>query len=80
MSDNWIRASEIGDYIYCRRSWYLRRKRQVPSANVRQLRQGTAHHQKHGRRVVLSVWMRRLAYAFIFLVVATAVYQLVGGF
>ena len=79
MSDNWIRASEIGDYLYCRRSWWLKRSRGIASQNVRELAQGTQYHQAHGQRVQQSIWLRRAAYVLIFIVVALATYSLMGG-
>ena len=79
MSDNWIRASEIGDYLYCRRSWWLKRSRGIASQNVRELNQGTQHHRQHGQRVQQSLWLRRAAYLIIFLVVAFMTYSLMGG-
>ena len=79
MSDNWIRASEIGDYLYCRRSWWLKRSRGIASQNVRELAQGSQYHQVHGQRVQQSIWLRRAAYVLIFIVVALATYSLMGG-
>lgn len=77
MSYQWIRASEIGAYVYCRRSWWLRQVQAVKPENVRQLAAGTRHHQAHGRLVFGSIWARRLAYLFIFIAVAVLVFQLV---
>ncbi|MCP4419155.1 MAG: hypothetical protein GY805_21275 [Chloroflexi bacterium] len=79
MSDEWIRASDIGDYLYCRRSWWLKQSRGIASQNVRELNKGTQHHQQHGQRVAQSVWMRRAAYLFIFIAVALVTYQLMNG-
>lgn len=78
MSDPWIRASEIGEYIYCRRSWWLRRVRAVASTNVTQMRAGTHYHARHGRLVEGSVWLRRLAYVALFCAVAMLVFQLLA--
>lgn len=79
MSYSWIRASEIGEYAYCRRAWWLRRVRAAPSVNVARMRAGTEHHQQHGRLVEQSVWLRRLAYAVLFVAVAMLVFQLFSG-
>lgn len=79
MSYPWIRASEIGDYIYCRRAWWLRRVRAVASNNVTQLHAGTQHHEQHGRLVQQSIWLRRLAYVVLFCAVAVLVFQLLTG-
>ncbi len=79
MSYPWIRASEIGDYVYCRRAWWLRRVRAVSSANVARMRAGTAHHERHGRLVGRAIWARRLAFAVLFCAVAVLVFQLLSG-
>ena len=79
MSYHWIRASEIGEYVYCRRAWWLRRTRGVPAGNVEQLEAGTRHHQRHGHLVQRSIWIQRLAYVAIFCAVAVLVFRLLAG-
>lgn len=76
MSDQWIRASEIPTYVYCRRAWWLKRRHHVPAQNVRQLDRGSRYHQHHGRMVWQSFWARRAAYVVLFFLVAFLVYQL----
>jgi hypothetical protein len=76
MSEKWIRASEISNYVYCSRSWWLQRMRGYASQNVRQLETGTQYHQQHGRLLEKSVWARRLAYALLFFVVAFITFQI----
>jgi CRISPR/Cas system-associated exonuclease Cas4 (RecB family) len=65
MSDNWIRVSEVVEYVYCRRSWWLRRMEGHASANVTQLAHGSGYHNAHGRRVRLSLQLRLLAYGLL---------------
>lgn len=79
MSYSWIRASEIGEYVYCRRSWWLRRVRAVPTTHVTRMQAGTQYHARHGQLVETSSWLRRLAYAAIFCAVALLVFQLLSG-
>lgn len=79
MSYSWIRASEISEYVYCRRAWWLRRVRAIASQNVTQLRAGTRHHEQHGQLVENAVWVRRLAYVALFCAVAVLVFQLLSG-
>lgn len=79
MSYPWIRASEIADYVYCRRAWWLRQVRGVVPANVRQLQAGTRHHEQHGRLVRRSIWAQRLAYVLLFCAVAALVFRLLSG-
>ncbi len=79
MSYHWIRASEIGEYVYCRRSWWLRRVRGVASVRVAQMQAGTRHHERHGRLVQRSSWLQRVAYVVLFVAVAVLAYQLFSG-
>lgn len=48
MSDKIIRASEIGEYVYCRRAWWLSRVSGRVSQNARVKKRGTVYHEKHG--------------------------------
>jgi len=79
MSYQWIRASEIGEYVYCHRAWWLKRVRGLQSGHIRQLQAGQRHHRRHGVQVRKVSWMRKLAYVLIFFVVAIAVFQLLVG-
>lgn len=46
-----IRASEIGEYVYCHRAWWLHHSLGLEPQG-RELRAlGTALHARHGRRV-----------------------------
>ncbi len=46
-----IRASDVGEYVYCHRAWWLGRIQGVPNANRAALDAGTQRHRAHGRRV-----------------------------
>ena len=49
-----IRASEVGDYVYCHRAWWLRTiEGRTPDHRNRLLR-GTVHHVQHGVAVRAS--------------------------
>ena len=48
-----IRASEIGDWCFCRRAWYLTNRKTRPSLLQIERRQaGTAYHERQGRATV----------------------------
>ena len=57
--DQVIRASELGQYAYCAKAWWLGSVEGVPSANVREMDTGTSAHERHGQTVLLSVWLGR---------------------
>jgi len=48
-----IRSSDIGTYLYCRRSWWYK-KQGIESVNQTELAAGTELHAKHGRQVLAS--------------------------
>jgi len=54
-----IRASDIGNYLYCRRAWWYRRQG-VESEDRAELAAGTDLHQHHGRQVLASSLTRTL--------------------
>jgi CRISPR/Cas system-associated exonuclease Cas4 (RecB family) len=49
-----IRASEIGEYVYCRRAWWLGRVVGLEPAGRERRERGTALHARHGRSLQLS--------------------------
>jgi CRISPR/Cas system-associated exonuclease Cas4 (RecB family) len=54
-----IRASDIGNYLYCRRAWWYRRQG-VESENQSEMNTGTEIHRQHGRQVLASGLTRAL--------------------
>lgn len=57
----WIRASEIGEWSYCRRAWWLRHIAGWEPSGHDRLQRGVALHAAHGRRVRASHAMLLLA-------------------
>jgi CRISPR/Cas system-associated exonuclease Cas4 (RecB family) len=49
-----IRASEIGEYVYCARAWWLRRVVGLEPAGRERRELGTTLHRRHGRAVAGS--------------------------
>ncbi len=60
-----IRASEISQYAFCARAWWLGRVRGYRSSNLAAMRQGEARHRAHGRAVVGYHRLRWLALALL---------------
>jgi CRISPR/Cas system-associated exonuclease Cas4 (RecB family) len=73
-----IRASEIGQYVYCARAWWLGSVRGLPSTHRREMAAGEAVHLRHGRGVRASLWLSRLAVAALLLAAVVGVVWLVG--
>jgi hypothetical protein len=56
----YIRASEVGTFLYCRRAWHLSQGG-APSLLEAERARGRAFHLQHGRRVRAAVPAQRLA-------------------
>jgi hypothetical protein len=67
MSERVIRASEIGQYDYCAKAWWLGSIQGVPPSNVRELQAGTAMHEQHGRQVNRAGRVQQLAIGLLVL-------------
>ena len=79
MSQKWTSASELAEYLYCRRAWWYKNVRGLNSANIRRMESGSRFHARHGNRVRRLPWLRGFAYLLIFTAVAVLVFQLVIG-
>ena len=60
-----LRASEIGNYAYCARGWWLSRALGYPSAHKDKMILGEEEHRSHGRAVVFDHRLERLGYLMI---------------
>lgn len=67
-----LRASEVGEYVYCARSWWLHCVQGVSSSNVTALQSGRQTHDRHGRAVARWQQQRRLALALAVLALVAA--------
>lgn len=56
-----ISASELGEFAYCERVWWLRHVRQISPAHTKRLAAGQAAHQKHFDAVQSATRWRWLA-------------------
>lgn len=72
-----IRASELGEYVYCARAWWLRREQGVESRNVASMQSGRVAHDQHGRAVASVHTQRRLALVLTVLAILMAVMALI---
>lgn len=80
--DDILRASEIAEYLFCARAWWLGRVKGISSQNVREMKQGISWHQRHGRAVERSHILQRLALALLILataILAVWLWRTLGG-
>ncbi len=73
-----IRASEIGEYVYCHRAWWLGRVQGEASANVREMAAGLGAHARHGQTLALAGYLRIAAYLFLALALLAAAIWIAG--
>lgn len=75
-----IRASEVGQYTYCARAWWLDRVQGLSPTNDRELTLGREDHRKHGRMVADTLRLYRWALLLVSLAaVCLALAAFVGG-
>jgi hypothetical protein len=74
-----IRASEIGEYVFCHRAWWLRHVQGHTSANVRQMADGTAAHARHGRLTAAVPLLRGAAVLLALAALAAWLFSLTGA-
>ncbi|HEX8847419.1 MAG TPA: hypothetical protein VF791_22435 [Pyrinomonadaceae bacterium] len=68
-----IKASEIGEYVFCARAWRLRLEGCEPTSGQGAREAGTLWHLKHGRTVRRAERLRRVAAYSSFLTIVFAV-------
>ena len=73
-----IRASEIGEYVFCHRAWWLRHVEGYESGNTRQMDLGTAAHERHGRLVGVGAALRGLAVVLLVAAIVLALISISG--
>jgi hypothetical protein len=62
-----IRASEISQYVFCHRAWWLGTVQGYRPVNDAALSAGTRAHLQHGRTVATSQRWQRVGYALLIL-------------
>lgn len=75
MKERWIKASEIGEFLYCQRAWWYRLQG-FSSANVQELEQGSEDHYQHSRDLSQTFRQRTMAFLFIVTAIVLLVLQI----
>lgn len=60
-----VRASDIGAWAFCQRSWWLSRVEGVTHRDPAVLRRGDESHHRHGQQVVRSVKAQQIGIVLI---------------
>jgi CRISPR/Cas system-associated exonuclease Cas4 (RecB family) len=76
MSEQWVSASEVGEYLYCQRAWWLRNVVDVETVETPAQQAGLDYHEQHAQRVATGRLQRWLAYACVIIAVALVVFWL----
>jgi hypothetical protein len=71
-----IRASEIGEYVYCRRAWWLGRVQGEASINVREMEAGAVAHTRHGQGLAAAGCLQSAAFVLFALAALTTLFWL----
>lgn len=64
-----LRASEIGEYVFCHRAWWLHRVKGLESANRAQMLSGVALHVDHGLSIQRAGRLQRGAFVLLALAI-----------
>ncbi len=64
-SESIIRASEIGQYVFCHRAWWLGTVKGYRPVNETVLHAGTQVHLQHGRAVATSQRWSQIGYSLL---------------
>ena len=79
MSERIIRASEIGQYLFCAKAWRLGAIEGVEPSNAGELEAGAWAHARHGRAVALAGFLRRAAIVLLLMGVILAMAWFFGA-
>ena len=80
MADRWIRASEIGEYEFCARAWWLARVLGRARENPGELAAGRQRHVRHGRSLQLSGVLQQIGLILVLTaIVVIVLWTLSGG-
>ncbi|HEX7312323.1 MAG TPA: hypothetical protein VF297_00130 [Pyrinomonadaceae bacterium] len=67
---DYVRASGMGEYVFCARAWWLRREGVRPTRGGEARAAGTRWHESHGRSVARAKRLRVVAAVCTYLALA----------
>jgi len=60
-----IGASEVAEYVYCRRAWWLRRVQEISIPDSPEMQHGTSVHAEHNNRVKSAIGVQYCGYLLV---------------
>lgn len=75
-----INASEIAEYVFCNRAWWLSRVEGQDSQNWAEMSRGSAVHEVHSRLVRKAQNVKVLAYFLLAFAVGVIIFSLLQLF
>jgi hypothetical protein len=79
MPDRFVRASEIGEYEFCARAWWLAHVLGRERENPGELAAGRERHQRHGQALDLAVIFQFIGAVLIMTSVVVAILMALTG-
>ena len=73
----YVRASEMSEYTFCARAWWLRREGVTPTLGGERRAAGKDWHEQHGRSVERARRLRLVASLCVYAALAVAVLLLI---
>lgn len=73
----YVTASELGEYLYCHRQWWLKREYGLESRHEERLAEGIEYHERHGKLVVRAARYR--LWIYLLLTAAASIFLLWGA-
>jgi type IV secretory pathway TrbF-like protein len=70
---DFIRASGMGEYLFCARAWWMRREGFTPTRGGEAREAGRLWHERHGQTVARAGRLRSMSALCFYLAVAVAV-------
>lgn len=67
-----VRASDIGQWGFCQRAWWLAQVKGAPHTRPERFQRGFAAHRAHGRLQIQADWLQRLGRALVALALLVA--------
>jgi CRISPR/Cas system-associated exonuclease Cas4 (RecB family) len=72
-------ASEVAEYVYCKRAWWLRRVQEVSIPDSPKLHYGASMHSNHNNRVKYAIGVQYCGYFLIVIGVVAALLIFLGA-